>query len=84
MTSPAKLYAKLLANPGAIISFRDFERLLRAAGFELRRIKGSHRQYRHPRIRSVLSVQPLGSDAKPYQVQQFLVMMREAELSIEP
>lgn len=83
MTSPAKLYAKLLANPGATISFRDFERLLVAAGVVLRRVSGSHRQHRHPASPTVLSVQPRGKDAKTYQVQQFMTIMEEARLSID-
>ena len=36
MTRPDKLYAKLLANPRAAISFRDFEKLLAAFGFASR------------------------------------------------
>lgn len=43
MTKPAKLYEQLLAKPSMIISFRDFERLLEAFGWVLRRTKGSHR-----------------------------------------
>lgn len=48
MTKPSKLYEQLLANSSKTISFRDFERLLRAFGFELDRTVGSHRQYVHP------------------------------------
>ena len=43
MTRINKLYANLLANPRAPISFRDFEKLLRAFGFEHVRTNGSHR-----------------------------------------
>jgi len=34
MTKPSKLYEQLLANPNTIISFRDFQRLLEAFGWE--------------------------------------------------
>lgn len=34
MTRIDKLYSSLLANPRAAIPFRDFEKLLRAFGFE--------------------------------------------------
>ena len=37
MTKPSKLYEQLLANPGTIISFRDFERLLEAFGWQHKR-----------------------------------------------
>lgn len=47
MTRTAKLYAAILANPDASHSFRDFERLLLAFGFEHKRTSGSHRIYTH-------------------------------------
>jgi predicted RNA binding protein YcfA (HicA-like mRNA interferase family) len=50
MTRPDKLYQQLLASTSRSISFRDFERLLRAFGFVLDRTVGSHRQYVHPDI----------------------------------
>lgn len=82
MTSPAKLYAKLLANPGATISFRDFERLLVAFGFHLKRTTGSHRQYRHPLVPRVIPVQPSGGDAKHYQVRDFMLLVERYGLEI--
>jgi len=75
VTKPSKLYASLLANPNQIIAFRDLERMLRAAGFELKRQKGSHRTYKHPAVRTVLTVQPNGKDAEPYQVDAFIAIV---------
>ncbi|HEV2748734.1 MAG TPA: type II toxin-antitoxin system HicA family toxin [Allosphingosinicella sp.] len=83
MTKPAKLYANLLVNPAQVIAFRDFERLLQAAGFECKRERGSHRSYRHPRVPEVLTVQPKGKDAQSYQVRMFLDMMRRHGLGME-
>jgi hypothetical protein len=40
MTQITKLYAGLLANPRSTLSFRDFEALLGAFGFELSRTRG--------------------------------------------
>jgi predicted RNA binding protein YcfA (HicA-like mRNA interferase family) len=68
MTKPAKLYRSLLADPSQVIAFRDFERLLTAFGFALKRVRGSHQSYRHPAVSEVLTVQPHGKDAEPYQV----------------
>ena len=65
------------------VSFRDFERLLKAFGFEHRRTSGSHRIYRHPRVPRPLSVQPISGQAKPYQVNQFLEMVEEFGLRLE-
>jgi predicted RNA binding protein YcfA (HicA-like mRNA interferase family) len=83
LTKPPRLYASLLANSRQIISFRDFERLLVAAGFELKRERGSHKSYRHPRVAEVLTVQPNGKDAQPYQVGLFLGMMGRHALEVE-
>jgi len=72
MTRIDKLYARLLANPRATISFRDFEKLLKAFGFEHARTTGSHGQYAHPKLARPFPVQPTGKDAKLYQVREFL------------
>jgi predicted RNA binding protein YcfA (HicA-like mRNA interferase family) len=68
------------AQSGAVISFRDFEALLREYDFHLVRISGSHRIYWHERARRPLSVQPAGKDAKPYQVRILLAMIEEFDL----
>lgn len=75
MTKPSKLYEQLRSNPSRVIDFRDFERMLRAFGFELERTAGSHRQYVHPAILRPFPVQPDGKDAKRYQVRQLLELI---------
>lgn len=82
VTQIAKLYARLLANPKQSISFRDFERLLLAFGFELARTTGSHRQYVHPALPRPFPVQPEGKDAKRYQVREFLELIEQYGLYI--
>lgn len=83
MTKPSKIYNQLLANPNLVVSFRDFERLLRAFGFQLDRTSGSHRQYVHPAIPRTFPVQPAGKDAKRYQVRQFLELVERYALHLE-
>lgn len=83
MPKPSKLFEQLLANPKQIIAFRDLERMLAAAGFALKRRKGSHRSYRHPKSPRILTIQPNGKDAEPYQVQAFIAMVREYELEFD-
>jgi predicted RNA binding protein YcfA (HicA-like mRNA interferase family) len=80
MTKPGKLYQQLLSSSSRSISFRDFERLLRAFGFELDRTVGSHRQYIHPDIPRAFPVQPDGKDAKRYQVREFLELVERYAL----
>lgn len=81
MTRIDKLYAHILANPRASVPFRDFEKLLRSFGFLLVRTKGSHRQYAHPDVDRILSIQPRGKDAKSYQIEQFVDIIEENGLS---
>jgi predicted RNA binding protein YcfA (HicA-like mRNA interferase family) len=84
MTRIDKLYERLLANPRATISFRDFEKLLTAFGFEHVRTTGSHRQYVHPKLTRPLPVQPSSKEAKAYQVREFLELVEAHGLYIEP
>lgn len=84
MTRVAKLYAHVVANPRASLSFADFERLLRAFGFNLDRQRGSHRVYEHPRALRPLIVQPRkDGKAKPYQVIELLDMVEACQLTID-
>jgi predicted RNA binding protein YcfA (HicA-like mRNA interferase family) len=83
MVKPSKLYEKLVRSPKQIIAFQDFERLLVAFGFTLLRTRGSHRAYQHAQGPGLMVIQPRGSDAKPYQVRQFLDIIEEFNLSME-
>lgn len=83
MTQIAKLYAWILANPRGSVPFRDFKRLLEAFGFVLVRTAGSHWQYAHPRVSRILSIQPRGKNAKSYQIEQFVAMIVEFDLSMD-
>ena len=82
MTKPDKLYQQLLASTSRSTSFRDFERLLRAFGFELDRTVGSRRQYVHPDIPRAFPVQPTGKDAKRYQIREFLELVERYGLHL--
>jgi hypothetical protein len=62
----------------------EFCRLIEAFGFELRRVSGSHHIYRHPRVPRLLSLQPRNGEAKPYQIAQFMSVVEEFGLSMEP
>ena len=83
MTNPVKLYQQLLRSSSRSISFRDFERLLRAFGFDLDRTAGSHRQYVHPSLQRAFPVQPAGKDAKRYQVREFLELVERYALHMK-
>ena len=82
MTNPRKLYERLLADPSMIISLRDLEALFAAFGFQCRIGKGSHRHFKHPRVPAILTVQPRGKDAIPYQVRRLLAVVEDYDLHI--
>jgi len=76
------LHGRLVSNPSQVVSFRDLERLLSAAGFRLDRITGSHRHYVHPLVPQVLTVQPDGKEAKRYQVRRLLGIIAQYKLDM--
>lgn len=82
MVKLGRLYAQLLQSASRSISFRDFEALLTAFGFEHVRTTGSHRQYVHPFISRPFPVQPDGKDAKRYQVRELLELVEQYGLKL--
>ncbi len=83
MVRPSKLFALLLQSTDRSVSFRDFIALLEAFGFKHSRTKGSHRSYTHLNCAKLLVIQPLGKDAKRYQVREFLDLVREFGLHMD-
>ena len=83
MVKPSKLYQLLLDTSNRSVTFRDFIALIEAFGFIHERTKGSHQSYSHPACAKLLVVQPLGKDAKRYQVRELLDMIEENGLTLE-
>jgi len=82
MSRIQKLYERLLANPNTIISFRDLRSLFAAFSFVERQGKGDHFNYKHPKVPPILTAQPRGKDAVPYQVKRLLAVVKEYDLHI--
>jgi predicted RNA binding protein YcfA (HicA-like mRNA interferase family) len=82
VASPRKVLEAVLRGRGTV-AFRDLERLLGKLGFRLDRTSGSHRIYLHPKVSRPLNVQPIGKDAKPYQVRQLRDMIQEFDLTLD-
>jgi len=70
MTRHKKLLEQARSHP-ASLRFADFEALLAASGWLLRRQRGSHRLWYSPQGYR-LPIQNENGQAKPYQVRQFL------------
>lgn len=82
MVKPTKLYSLLLQSTDRSVSFRDFIALIEAFGFVQSRTKGSHLSFKHPACPKLMVIQPVGKDAKRYQVREFLDLVREYALQI--
>ncbi len=83
MTRDRKVFEELLNHRPPNLPFRDFERLLRAFGFELARTSGSHRIYLHPVVPRPFPVQSGGKGAKRYQLRQLLGLVETYGLQME-
>lgn len=66
-----KLLAKALSGTKNL-RFVDIVTLVKAFGFLLSRVKGSHHFFAHPKVRELVNLQDVGGKAKPYQVRQLL------------
>ena len=80
MTRIAKLYTQV--QTGRHPSFYELCRLAEAFGFRLMRTGGSHHIYQHPDVAGNLNLQPDGKEARPYQVKQFLALIKAHNLHI--
>jgi len=78
-----QLWDRLAAGDTRNVGFSEFQRLVEAFGFTLRRVSGSHHIYTHPQVPRPLSLQPRQREAKPYQIRQFLEMVEAHGLSME-
>ena len=54
--------------------------LVECFGFSRVRTLGSHHIYSHPGVPELINVQPVRSKAKPYQIRQFLRLVRRYKL----
>ncbi len=77
-----KLLEKILAGSHNI-RFDDFVTLVKAFGFELTRIRGSHHIFEHPNVREIINLQNSKGQVKPYQIRQFLQLVEQYALKLE-
>ncbi|MFL5141931.1 MAG: type II toxin-antitoxin system HicA family toxin [Microvirga sp.] len=82
MSRARRTYDLVVGSVG-VVPFRDLQHLLGRLAFELDRVSGSHHIYVHPNVPRPLNVQPIGKDAKPYQVRQLRDMIVEFGLEVD-
>ena len=80
---PVELLARLGRGETKNVRFGDAQRLLESLGFSLDRIRGSHHLYRHPAMAERVNLQPVGGQAKPYQLRQVLQLIERYDLKLE-
>jgi predicted RNA binding protein YcfA (HicA-like mRNA interferase family) len=83
MAKASALFERLQRSRHRVVAFRDLEKLLLAFGFVLERTRGSHRAFKHRNVPDVLTIQPKGKDAQPYQVRKFLDMIEQFHLELD-
>ena len=74
-----KLYRKAKKSPGNL-SFTEICSLAEHVGFEFRNQSGSHKIYKHPKIKKMLNFQPDKSKAKKYQAKQLVAIIENNNL----
>ena len=77
-----KLHEKAMANPVGL-RFAELQRLTEAAGFALKRIRGSHHIYARHGVAEIIDLQPREKAAKPYQVRQVLALIEKYSIGIK-
>lgn len=76
-----KLLKKILSG-SKNVSFNEMISLVEAFGFQLSRVKGSHHIFKHPDIVELINIQKVGDQVKPYQVNQFLQLVEQYNLTL--
>ena len=75
MRQRSRLLQRILSGRAdANIRFSDLCALLRRLGFD-ERIRGSHHVFTRDGLDEILNLQPIGSDAKVYQVRQVRLLI---------
>jgi len=78
-----KLLRRALAG-SRNIRFGELVALIQAFGFHLARIRGSHHIFEHPEVQELVNIQNWKGKAKPYQVRQFVQLVEQYHLQMDP
>jgi len=77
-----KLLEKAVTSPKDI-RFSEMVGLVKAFGFRLSRVSGSHHIFVHPDVKELVNIQNVRGKAKPYQIRQFLQLVEWYNLELE-
>lgn len=74
---------KKLLSGSKNIRFSEATACVKAFGFHLDRVKGSHHIFIHPHVPELVNLQNVNGKAKPYQIKQFQNIVEKYNLKIE-
>ncbi|MGB6160988.1 MAG: type II toxin-antitoxin system HicA family toxin [Pseudonocardiaceae bacterium] len=74
---------RLLRGDLRNVRFTELCGLVKALGFEQRRVSGSHYIFTHPAFAEIINLQQVRGQAKPYQVRQLLRLVKRYDLTLE-
>jgi predicted RNA binding protein YcfA (HicA-like mRNA interferase family) len=77
-----KLFKRILVSQKNV-KFKEFVNLVEAFDFHLVRINGSHHIFKDEVTGSLLNIQNVGGEVKPYQVKQFLYIIEKYNLKMK-
>ena len=69
-----------LKNNNKNIKYSDFCSILKYFGFVCKRQRGSHRLYSRVGVKELLNIQNVNGEIKPYQIKQFLNIIKKYNL----
>lgn len=72
-----------IAGGSKNVKFSDMVTLVKAFGFRLSRVSGSHHIYVHADIPELVNLQNVDGQAKPYQIRQLLRLVERYNLLLE-
>ncbi len=78
-----RLLSRLTQGALHNVGFGDMVNLVKGFGFHLVRMSGSHHIFVHRDISELVNLQSVRSDAKPYQIRQFLRLVERHNLQLE-
>jgi len=81
MGRASKVLEAARKNPSGV-SFADLRALVEAAGWALKRTRGSHRIFSRPGTIEIVNLQEDGKSAKSYQVRQVLDLIDKYKIEI--
>jgi predicted RNA binding protein YcfA (HicA-like mRNA interferase family) len=65
------------------VKFKEFTNLIEAFDFYLIRINGSHHIFKNEEAVTLLNIQNVGGEVKPYQIKQFLYIIEKYNLRMK-